>query len=100
MTAEHGDESFAVREERSTAINAAVTGALAQVLSESGCMYEGHVGIVNFITPTGAHGWCFIEDPDEMHMKQRAMIQFLSEYNEEISRLNIRDMIRGEHDGE
>lgn len=99
MTAEHGDESFAVREERSTAINATVTGALAQVLSELGCMYEGHVGIVNFITPTGAHGWCFIEDPDEMHMKQRAMILFLSEYNEEVTRVNIREMLRDDYEG-
>ena len=100
MSADYGDESFEVREQRSTAINTAVTDALAQALADSGCMYEGHVGIVNFITPTGNHGWAFLEDPEEMHIKQRAMILFLSEYNEELTRLNIREMLRADYDGE
>lgn len=100
MTAEHTDEPFEVRQERSDDINSAIEEALQRVLAENGCMYEGHVGIVNFITPTGAHGWCFLEDPDMMHITQRAMIQFLSEYNEEITRVNIREMLRAEFDGE
>lgn len=100
MTVDGGDESFAVREDRSNDINESVDEALKRVLAENGCMYTGHVGIVNFITPTGAHGWCMLEDPDQQHITQRAMILFLSEYNEEITRINIREMIRGEFDGE
>lgn len=100
MTDFDSDDSFEVREARSVALNAAVAEAIKTTLAEHGCMAEDWTGLVGFITPQGKHGWCFIEADDMMHITNRAMIQFMSEYNEEVSRVNIREQLRADFDGE
>lgn len=79
------------RPDLAAAMNTAVADAIAATAREYQVMVEGWTGMVNFTTMDGARGWTFIDDPEMLHIANRAMIQFMSEYQAEVSRLNIHD---------
>ena len=74
----------------------AVRDAIDRVLSAHGCMRSEYVGMVNFIGTDGKRAFSTFVDEDQLHSQTRSMVQFLYEYNTEVARLEIQQMLSDE----
>lgn len=71
---------------------AEVALAIGEVLRKhSGGLIEAFVGIVDYVTPDGEHGFTIFADPDQLHIRTVSLTHYLYHRELEIQRINIHD---------
>ncbi len=73
----------------------AVADAIQKVLNaRGGGLIEGFIGMLEYMTPDGQHGFGLFNGTNQLHTRTLGMAQYLHAWNLEIQRLDFHEVLR------